>query len=170
MFDPYVIRAARRKDLHRLPAIERDAVRRFELFGILNMGPSVRLEVLEQRQNSGQLWVALDRADAPVGFVVASVVNEYAHLEEIDVMVRHGRRGLGTRLVQTVCRWAKRSRMRGVTLSTMRTIPWNAPFYSRLGFEIVPEQDLTEGMKSLRRLEATAGLAVAQRVIMLRRF
>jgi hypothetical protein len=52
----------------------------------------------------------------------------------------------------------------------MRTIPWNAPFYSRLGFEIVPEQDLTEGMKRLRRLEATAGLAVAQRVIMLRRF
>jgi GNAT superfamily N-acetyltransferase len=171
MFEGYVIRPARRKDLHKLPAIERDAARRFELFGIgmSDVGPAVPLEVLEQRQTDGQLWVALDRGDVPVGFAVACMIDDRGHLEEIDVLVRHGRRGLGTRLVKTVCRWAKRSRLSGVTLSTMRTIPWNAPFYTQLGFEIVPERELTEGMKRLRRVEARAGLAVSQRVIMLRR-
>jgi len=170
MFDRYIIRPARRKDLHKLPAIERDASRRFESLGIKDVGPSVSLEVLEKRQSSGQLWVALDRRDSPVGFAVASVVDGHAHLEEIDVLVRHGRQGLGTRLVRTVCRWAARARLRGVTLSTMRTVPWNAPFYARLGFEIVSEDDLTEGMKGLRRLEESAGLAVSGRVVMRLRF
>jgi GNAT superfamily N-acetyltransferase len=169
MFDPYVIRSARRKDLYKLPSIERDAARRFGLCGIRDVGPAVSLEVLERRQHSGQLWVVLDRADTPVGFAAACVVDGHAHLDEVHVLVEHGRRGLGARLVMAVCRWAKRSRLREVTLSTLRAIPWNAPFYARLGFEIVPEEELTEAMKRLRRLEARAGLQVAERVIMRRR-
>jgi hypothetical protein len=169
MFDGYRIRLARRKDLHHLPHIERDAARRFEIFGLSDLvsGPAVPLELLEQRQSCGQVWVALHRGgDKPVGFAVASVVDDHGHLDELDVLIQHGRRGVGTRLVKTVCRWAWRSRLRGVTLSTLRTIPWNAPFYSQLGFEVVPEQELTEGLVRLRRLEAMAGLQVAQRVIM----
>jgi GNAT superfamily N-acetyltransferase len=172
MFDGYRITTARRKDLHHLPQIERDAARRFAIFGIEDVmaGPSVPLELLEQRQSCGQLWVALDRGDQPVGFAVASVLDRHGHLDELDVSVSHGRRGLGTRLVKVVCRWAYRQRLDGVTLSTLRTIPWNAPFYSKLGFEVLPEGELSEGLVRLRQLEALAGLPVTQRVIMRRRF
>jgi GNAT superfamily N-acetyltransferase len=173
MFDGYRIRLARRKDIHHLPQIERDAAKRFEIFGMEGIvaGPSVPLELLEQRQSCGQLWVALDRKeDQPVGFAVASVLDRYAHLDELDVLIRHGRRGLGTRLVKTVCRWAYRRHLRGVTLSTLRAIPWNAPFYATLGFEVVPESELSEGMIRLRHLEALAGLPIGQRVIMRQRF
>jgi GNAT superfamily N-acetyltransferase len=170
--DGYRIRAARRKDVDYLPQIERDAARRFAPFGIEEAmaGPGVPLELLVQRQRCGQLWVALDRADHPVGFAVASVVDDHGHLDELDVLVRHGGRGLGTRLVKVVCRWAYRARLSGVTLSTLRTIPWNEPFYSRLGFEVVPENELSDNMIRLRQLEALAGLPVAERVIMCRRF
>lgn len=170
MFNRYRIRSARRRDLHRLPAIERDAARRFRNFGIEDTGPVIPLEVLEHRQSCGQVWVALDRSDVPVGFAVASVIDNHGHLDEIDVLVGHGGRGLGTRLVTAVCGWARRARLAGVTLSTMRTIPWNAPFYERLGFAVVPEPQLSEGLVRLRQLEMHAGLAVAQRVIMRRRF
>jgi len=172
MFDGYRIRLARRKDLHRLPLIERDAARRFAVFGMEEMvaGPGVPLQLLEQRQSCGQLWVALDREDVAVGFAVASIVDAHAHLDELDVVLSHGRRGLGTRLVKAVCDWARRQGLTGVTLSTMRTIPWNAPFYSRMGFEIVPDNELSQGLRRLRQLEALAGLPVAQRVIMRRCF
>ena len=172
MFDSYRIRLARRKDLHRLPQIERDAARRFAVFGMEEMvaGPGVPLQLLEQRQSCGQLWVALDREDDAVGFAVASVVDAHAHLDELDVALSHGRRGLGTRLVKAVCTWARSRNLQGVTLSTMRTIPWNAPFYAQMGFEIVPEAELSQGLRRLRQLEALAGLPVAQRVIMRRCF
>lgn len=172
MFDGYRVCLARRKDIHSLPHIERDAARRFAIFGIEEAmaGPGVPLELLEQRQSCGQLWVALDKTDHPVGFAVSSVLDDHGHLDELDVLVRHGRRGLGTRLVKVVCRWAYRSHLEGVTLSTLRTIPWNAPFYSKLGFEVVAENDLSESMVRLRQLEELAGLPVGQRVIMRRRF
>lgn len=170
MFDTYAIRLARRKDLHRLPAIERSASARFRAFDIADVGPSVPLEVLEQRQAQGQVWVALDHRDCPVGFAVASVIDGYGHLDELDVLERHGRKGLGKRLVTAVCRWARRSGLAGVTLSTMRVIPWNAPFYEKLGFKVVPEGELTGGLARLRQLEARVGLPVEQRVVMRRRF
>jgi ribosomal protein S18 acetylase RimI-like enzyme len=171
MFNGYSIRAARRKDIHHLPYVERDAARRFAIFGLDDMsGGSVPLEMLEQRQSAGQLWVALDRDDKPVGFAVASVLDDYGHIDELDVSVQHGRRGLGSRLVKTVCRWAYRAGLQGVTLSTLRTIPWNAPFYMKLGFEVMSEDDLSAGLQRLRQLEALAGFPVTQRVIMRRRF
>jgi ribosomal protein S18 acetylase RimI-like enzyme len=170
MFNGYSIRVARRKDIHHLPYVERDAVRRFAVFGLDEMtGATIPLELLEQRQSCGQLWVAL-RDDKPVGFAVASVLDDNGHIDELDVSVQHGRRGLGSRLVKKVCNWAFRSGLKGVTLSTLRTIPWNAPFYVKLGFDVMREEDLTEGLQRLRQLEALAGLPVSQRVIMRRRF
>ncbi|MGH9222075.1 MAG: GNAT family N-acetyltransferase, partial [Vicinamibacterales bacterium] len=61
---------------------------------------------LEDAQQCGYLWVA--RADeVPVGFAHVKVLEPgIAHLEEIDVHPEHGRRGIGRRLVITVCRWA----------------------------------------------------------------
>ncbi len=168
----YRIRAARRKDIQHLPAIERDAAARYRLFGLdeLADGPGLPMELLEQRQAQGQVWVALHSNDRPVGFAVVSRLDGYAHLDELDVAIRHGRRGIGTRLVRAVLAWAKRNGLRGVTLSTMRDIPWNAPFYIRLGFEIVADAELTRAQRRLRDLEAMAGLPIRRRVIMRRRF
>jgi len=53
------------------------------------------------------------------------------------VLPSHGRRGIGRLLVFTVRRWAEDAGHAGVTLSTLREIPWNAPFYERCGFREV---------------------------------
>jgi hypothetical protein len=42
-----------------------------------------------------------------------------------------------------------------VTLTTFRDVPWNAPFYRRLGFEVVDE--LPSGLAAIRAHEAMAG-------------
>ncbi len=56
------------------------------------------------------------------------VADDLLHLEEIDVDPSHGRRGLGTALVNAVCEWASDSGHALLTLTTFRAVPWNLPF------------------------------------------
>jgi GNAT superfamily N-acetyltransferase len=114
----------------------------------------------------GQVWVACD-ADVPVGFAIASVKSEgFCYLEEIDVLPQYGRRGIGATLVQTVRDWAARNGMQYVFLATFRSVPWNAPFYAKLGFSIVDRSDWTEDMHRIHELEIAAELPLDERVMM----
>jgi GNAT superfamily N-acetyltransferase len=63
-----------------------------------------------------------------------------AHLEQLAVHPDHGRRGIGTALVEAVCAEAAARGFDRVTLRTFADIAWNGPFYARLGFtELVPD-------------------------------
>jgi hypothetical protein len=52
----------------------------------------------------------------------------------MDVLAEHGRRGIGGRLLETVCTSAREHGYAAVTLSTFRDVPWNDPFCRRHGF------------------------------------
>jgi len=153
-----------------LPAIERSAATLFR--------DAVPAELLEHAtpesdlldaQREGTLWVALGPDDEPVGFARVVVAGTRVHLAELDVLPAHGRRGIGTALVRTVEHWATSGEFSEVTLTTYRDLPWNAPFYVRLGFTIVPESEWDADMR--RRFEEEAGLESerARRVVMRRR-
>lgn len=62
-----------------------------------------------------------------------------AHLQQLSVDPAHGRRGLGAALVDVCCRQARRLGYRQLTLTTFRNVPYNAPWYARLGFLIIDE-------------------------------
>ena len=166
----YKVRLAERRDLHFLPKIELAASKRYFPFGVgdsvINM--TFPLELLEQRQYEGQLWVAADRRDRPVGFATSSVLDGIGHLDELSVLPKHGRQGLGGELVSRVCDWARFTSMHSVTLSTFEEIPWNVPFYQRLRFRIMRFEELTRGLLILRDAERRAGLPVDRRVFMKR--
>src|SRR5262245_16039193 len=103
----YTIAAARFEDCARLPAIELAAASLLIPWAPeAAQNDTTSQSVLERAQRDGHLWVIL--ADgAPVGFAHVVVLEaDAAHLEEIDVHPDHARRGLGTKLVQHVCRWA----------------------------------------------------------------
>lgn len=165
----YEIALARAEDLPFLPTIELAAGRLFE--GHVPepvLAESVSEEVFSEAQRQGRLWVAL--ADgAPVGFALVVVVEPtVAHLEELDVHPAHGRRGLGTRLVEAVCSWAAADGYRQVTLVTFRDLPWNMPFYARRGFEVIPDAELSVPLRLLAEHEVRRGLDPARRVFMRR--
>ena len=42
------------------------------------------------------------------------------------------------KLVLQVCDWAAGNGYASVTLTTFRDVPWNMPFYERLGFRVIP--------------------------------
>lgn len=163
----YKITAARPKDLPLLPSIELAAARLL----VGHAPESVLIETTSQEhfrdaQRRGHLWVALCD-DIPVGFAHV-VVREpaVAHLEEIDVDPAHGRRGVGTRLVLTICEWAATEGYLSVTLTTFRALPWNMPFYARLGFEVIPAEALSPALLSIVNDETERGLDPSRRVVM----
>lgn len=114
----------------------------------------------------GRLWVA-STGNIPVGFaLVAMLADDLPHLEEIDVHPSHGRRGVGTALVRAVCEWATVSGYPMLTLTTFRAVPWNAPFYARLGFVEIPRETLRPELAAVVAEEAHRGLDSRTRVVM----
>jgi GNAT superfamily N-acetyltransferase len=165
----YTIRRARPRDLSLLPAIELAAARL-----LAGQAPeSVLAEttaapVLKAAQAHGRLWVALAE-DMPVGFAHVEILEPaVAHLEEIDVHPEHGRRGVGRRLVLAVCAWAAASGYRAVTLTTFRDVPFNMPFYARLGFHVIPPGELSAALRAVVGDEIRRGLDPLRRVAMRR--
>ena len=151
--------AANPEHLPLLRAVERAAA---SLFPEEDLPESQRLDStpmaeLRDAQSVGSLFVAESAGGEPVGFALAGEVDGVAHLLELSVHPEHGRQGLGTRLVEAVERWAKPS-FRRITLTTFSHLPWNAPFYQRLGFRVVEPADLTPELAEILRTEARDGL------------
>jgi len=163
----YTIRPARTHDVPALAEVERAAARLFAPYGLADLFSATSPpEKLDAAARDGRLWVAVDAAGAVVGFALASEVGGNAHLDEIDVDPAHGRRGIGRALVDAVVAWARRHRHRALTLNTMVDVPWNAPYYRRLGFVALADDALPEALAELRRLEVEHGLPGDRRVSM----
>ncbi|TDQ52106.1 acetyltransferase (GNAT) family protein [Actinorugispora endophytica] len=91
-----------------------------------------------------------------------------AHLEQLAVHPGHGRRGVGTALLEAACSDARRRGHRGMTLTTFRDLPWNGPWYARRGFSELPESAWGPELAARWRAEADAGIVVAPRLVMRR--
>lgn len=101
------------------------------------------------------------------GYASVGEADGNAHLEELAVVPGQMRRGLGRRLVESACAWAVERGYPAVTLTTYADVPWNAPWYARLGFEIV--EDFGADVRERRDWERSVGLdAVGRRVVMRR--
>jgi GNAT superfamily N-acetyltransferase len=165
----YVITRARSQDLEHLSHIELAASRLLSGYApesVLN--ETTGQDELQEALREGHLWVAL-ADDAPVGFAhIVPIDAGTTHLKEIDVLPAHGRRGLGTRLVETVCRWAASMGYESVTLTTFRDVRWNMPFYERLGFRVVPSSELSPALRAITEDEMRRGLDPSRRVAMKR--
>ena len=155
-----------------LPAIELAAARLFlDRLNALGLTPEM-LKIANSSadfahaQQAGRLWVAATEQDEPVGFALLSEIDGAIHLEELDVHPAHGRRGIGAALLKQVCAWAEMAAYPGVTLSTFRDVPWNAPFYARHGFRELRPEEMTPGLVGLREAEQRRGLRTDLRVIM----
>jgi GNAT superfamily N-acetyltransferase len=117
--------------------------------------------------HAGHLFVAIELAtEEPVGFSAVTRVDGGAHLFQVSVAPEHGRQGWGRGLVEAAITWAREQGDSGITLTTFSHLPWNAPFYAKLGFERVEESAMGPGLRTCLEKEARAGLDPAKRVAM----
>jgi GNAT superfamily N-acetyltransferase len=165
-----VIRTARLEDLPALQEIERAAGEAFREIGmeaVADEEPS-SIDDLAAYQGDERAWVATDRDDRPVAYILVRHVDAGAHIEQVSVHPDHARRAIGAMLIRTAEEWARERHLGAVTLTTFRDVPWNAPYYERLGFSIVPDPELTDGLRDIREDEGARGLDRWPRVVMQR--
>ena len=155
-----------------IPAIEQAAA---ALFSEEDLPPDIRYlvtdaETLRDAQRDGRIWMAVDTVGTPVGFSIVTVIDDNLHLDEMDVLPSHGRIGIGSQLLQRVIDLATREGHKALTLVTFRHVPWNAPFYTRRGFEALPYNKIGPEMRDLLAEEQAAGINPSNRQVMMLRF
>ena len=165
-----MIRTARADDLSHLRDVEQAAGALFRELGMTAVaeGEPPSLDELACFQNDGRAWVVTDAADNPVAFMLVGVVDGNAHIEQVSVDPSHARQGLGRSLLDTASAWAEERGLAALTLTTYAEVPWNAPYYRRLGFQELTVDQMSSGLRHIRDQESARWLDEWPRVAMRR--
>lgn len=155
-------------DIPALQEIERAAGETFRPLGmdaVADDDPFSAAALLDFH-GAGLAWVADE--DGPAAYLVAEEIDGALHVEQVTVHPRAARRGLGRELIEHATAAARDRGLGALTLTTFTAVPWNAPYYERLGFRVLSEDELGPGLRAVRRHEASIGLDAWPRVTMRR--
>ncbi|MEM7286053.1 MAG: GNAT family N-acetyltransferase [Actinomycetota bacterium] len=161
------IRRASTTDLGGLAAVETAAGARFRELGLDSIAddPGPSIADLAPHLDDGTIWVA-EEAGVVVGYATASIVDGEGHLDQVSVVPDAGGNGYGAALIAEVHRWAAADGLPSVTLTTFRDVAWNGPYYERLGYRPLADDELGPELSAVRQAEIDAGLDVLARVAM----
>jgi ribosomal protein S18 acetylase RimI-like enzyme len=123
------------------------------------------LAALRRSQAADGLLV-VDFDGLAVGFLQFMPLDGAAYIAELDVLPNHAGHGLGAQLIDAAAVRAMARGLNALTLTTFRAIPWNAPYYKRLGF--CEMQTLSPGLAVIRDKHRAKGLTDSDRVFMSR--
>ena len=157
MRQPYQIITAREFDLDLLPEIERASAAIFPEGRLPDPDDVMPRSDLEKAAREGLLFAAVYEEQV-VGFAMASQDADELYFAVMAVHPMYGRRGIGTSLVIAVIDASRSRCFRGVTLTTFQDVPWNAPFYANLGFEVLTEAELSPLLHEELAKQEKAGL------------
>lgn len=165
-----MIRAGRSDEIPVLREIELDAGVAFRDVGMARIADEEppAPEALQARIDAGRLWVAVGPDDTAVAYLMADPVGAHAHIEQVSVRASAARRGTGARLIDRARRWGLDCGAADLTLCTFLDVPWNAPYYRRLGFAQLADHLLDAPLAAVRRREVDLGLDESPRTAMIR--
>ena len=165
-----MIRRPRPNEIKLLPQIENEADRRYGSVGlgrIVDMPPA-SIAALEFGRRHDRLWVATSPLGRPIGFALMKLKGGTAWLDQLSVLDRWQRHGFGAALIDRTVRQARTLGFDTLYLSTYRDVPWNAPFYARRGFSVVPRGLWPRALRVQFMLENSHGHPPWRRFIMQR--
>lgn len=157
------IRAADETDLPLLQEVEQSADTLFEVAGYGRPPGPATVEELEAAA------CVLVAGNPPVGFIRIDLLDGEPHIEQVSVVPRLMKHGIGSALIEAGCVWARDHGFDSITLRTFADIGWNGPFYARRGFVELQPDELTPGLVRLGENELTDGVARMGRRIAMRK-
>lgn len=126
-----------------MEALERSAAKKFiEYFGedTKRGQGTLPYSLLLKSHENASLWVAMLDTEI-VGFLCATKKSNSFHIEEVSVAYKHQGKGIGKTLIRNVLNVANNQNCSFVSLTTDYQIPWNRPFYERLGFTVLDVEE-----------------------------
>jgi len=168
------IRRARRGEGALLPAIEAAAQIHFTRFGMPEIeeqakaGGTIPPGFVEGMIETGAVYVA-DCEGRLVAFAAANERDGLLHLMELDVHPDFAGQRIGAALIAALDEYARENGLSAITLSTFIDVPWNAPYYARLGFRMFPREDWgPRHVRTWRAQERDGLLDMTRRCFMIR--
>lgn len=155
------IRPTLERDIQWLPDVERSAAQAFAArpaLAWLAQGDVMDCEAHRDFVDAGGSWVVEDLDGRILGFACARLEDQALHLHEISVRREAQGQGVGRKLLQQVVDAARHTGARELTLTTFADVPWNAPFYAQLGFEVIGEGLLDARLQQILADELAHGL------------
>lgn len=169
MNEAIAFRTGRVHDVAAIQAVEVDAGQRFRDVAMAPVAedkpPDGRL--LRRYIDGDQLWVATHGRDV-VGYAMAQRIDDHAHVDQVSVIRRFAGQRIGATLLQTAGDWAHAQGAHQLTLFTFENVPWNAPYYRRLGFVDVDPESIGPGLKKIWDLELLTDLPDWNRIVLAR--
>lgn len=163
------IRAALPREADAMAAVEAAAAQRFHAIGMSHIAespPTGRADLLA-RIEAGRALAAVDETDTLVAFAIYRMLDPARlYLEELDVLPACAGRRIGADLIEAVAARGRETGASALVLSTFRDAPWNAPYYSRLGFSILADDALDPLLVTVRAAHVAGGLDESRRVFM----
>lgn len=159
-----IIRPAQPSEIETVRDLERASAQRFVglMDALAEDEPSPAAVLAARIEQDGLLLAEIDGVMA--AFVMFRPVGDGLYIEQIDVLPAFERRGVGAALIEAV--GLRTSRL---LLSTFRDVPWNAPYYRRLGFLDLDDKKLAPDLMEIRREHLARGLDESLRIFMERR-
>ena len=162
------LRTASLSDVPIMQSLEVDAARRYGTMKdyefCTQLPPRSRAEHIHVQEHGAAWLVGL--GDKVIGFLLALPVDGRAHVLEVATEYGSQGKGFGRRLFAEFHSWAADIGYSEVTLTTYRDVPWNAPFYERMGYQIIAVDARRPELMTIRAEEAAAGFDRAPRVAM----
>ena len=160
------LRETRIADIFRLQEIERAAAELFRGSELIDIDAMAVIPMGDHLASVEAGISIVAEIDGRIGgFIMGEMHGDVAYLRELDVDPAYQRRGIGAQLVTAYVTAAKGEGAAAIYLSTFRAPPWNAPFYSRMGFIDVDRADYLPWMTAMEAAQASF-LDLATRVFM----
>lgn len=156
-----MIRAARPDDLPLLRDVE---VRAGALFREIGMD-DIAGDDPGELDPADTVFVA-EHERAIVGYVHVLVVDDGLHVEQVSVVPEAAGRRIGAALIHHAEAHARQLGLDRLTLTTFTDVPWNQPYYERIGFRVL--EALGPELTALVEHEEAAIPGNAPRVSMVR--
>ncbi|TWS97891.1 GNAT family N-acetyltransferase [Reyranella sp. CPCC 100927] len=163
------IRTASYQDVANLPAIEKSSGSIFEQWRGLEWIANDDVQSEDEHRfviANGVALVAEHNEQGLVAFLNGEFMSNELHIWQIAVHRDHQGQGIGRKLIEAVRRIAIAKGGRALTLTTFRDVPWNEPYYRRLGFDTLDVNDVPPRLADILNKEAHAGLPPEQRCAM----
>ena len=163
-------RPAAPHDAETVRTIEFEASLRFISVGMSGIAdaPPMSLALVERKIAAQEVIVAVGADGMCVGFVMFEPQPARIYIQELDVLTSHAGQRIGAALIEQVAQLARSRGLKQLVLSTYREVPWNAPYYRRLGFRDIEEAELDAALIALRDAHIARGLDESKRVFMRR--
>jgi ribosomal protein S18 acetylase RimI-like enzyme len=148
-------------DVPALQAVERSAGERFRGTHMdWAVGEVTDAADFAAAARAGALWVA-ETERGVAGFLLAEAAGPDFHIWELSVALEQQGRGIGRSLLEAALAEAAARGFVRATLTTDRTLAWNAPWYARQGFAALADGELDVRLADQLRSEPRPELRCA---------